>query len=199
MYKAPPPEVSSEQFYETEERRGFARGFSIQTISPMPIGWAEHVLAEGHWGQALREYMRDYNHWTVLGVLGELLPQPENRVRLADAKDANGIPVAHFNYSLCENDLALMAYAKGILAEIWDGADAQDTLTIDRYAHLVGGCRMGFSPDDSVVDADHRVWGIDNLFVVDGSVLPTQGAANPALVIMALADRAAGLLAEKRL
>ena len=56
----------------------------------------------------------------------------------------------------------------------------------------------GFSPDDSVVDANHRVWGIDNLFVVDGSVLPTQGAANPALVIMALADRAAGLLAEKR-
>jgi choline dehydrogenase-like flavoprotein len=198
MYKAPPPEVSSEQFYETDERRGFARGFSIQTISPMPIGWAEHVLAEGHWGQALREYMRDYNHWTVLGVLGELLPQPENRVRLADEKDANGMPVAHFNYSLCENDKALMAYARQIVAEIWDGADAQDTLTIDRYAHLVGGCRMGFSPDDSVVDANHRVWGVDNLFVVDGSVLPTQGAANPALVIMALADRAARLLEDKR-
>ena len=37
-----------------------------------------------------------------------------------------------------------------------------------------------------------------NLFVVDGSVLPTQGAANPALVIMALADRCARLLADKR-
>jgi choline dehydrogenase-like flavoprotein len=57
---------------------------------------------------------------------------------------------------------------------------------------------MGFSPDDSVVDANHRVWGVDNLFVVDGSVLPTQGAANPALVIMALADRAARLLEDKR-
>ena len=43
--------------------RGFARGFSIQTVSPLPIGWAEHVLADGHWGRALREYMRDYNHW----------------------------------------------------------------------------------------------------------------------------------------
>jgi choline dehydrogenase-like flavoprotein len=42
------------------------------------------------------------------------------------------------------------------------------------------------------------VWGVDNLFVVDGAVLPTQGAANPALVIMALADRCAGLLAKKR-
>src|SRR5437762_4866485 len=88
MYKAPPPEISSEQFYETDESRGFARGFSIQTIAPLPIGWAEHVLAEGHWGQSLREYMRDYNHWTVLGVLAEFLPLPENRVQLADEKDA---------------------------------------------------------------------------------------------------------------
>jgi choline dehydrogenase-like flavoprotein len=198
MYKAPPPEISSEQFYETDERRGFARGFSIQTIAPMPIGWAEHVLAEGHWGQGLREYMRDYNHWTVLGVLAEFLPQPENRVTLSDVTDANAMPVAQFNYNLCENDSAIIDYARNILHEIWDGAGAQETLTIDRYAHLVGGARMGFSPDDSVVDSSHRVWGVDNLFVVDGSVLPTQGAANPALAIMALADRCAGLLAEKR-
>ena len=45
---------------------------------------------------------------------------------------------------------------------------------------------------------NHRVWEVENLFVVDGSVLPTQGAANPALAIMALADRFANLLAEKR-
>jgi choline dehydrogenase-like flavoprotein len=57
---------------------------------------------------------------------------------------------------------------------------------------------MGFSPEDSVVDSSHRVWGFPNLFVCDGSVLPTQGSANPALVIMALADRLAGLLADKR-
>ncbi|MBV9165157.1 MAG: GMC family oxidoreductase, partial [Solirubrobacterales bacterium] len=50
MYKAPPPEISSEQFYETDPARGFARGFAIQTVSPLPIGWAEHVLADGHWG-----------------------------------------------------------------------------------------------------------------------------------------------------
>jgi hypothetical protein len=51
MYKAPPPEVSSEAFYETDRARGFARGFSIQTVSPLPIGGAEHVLADGHWGR----------------------------------------------------------------------------------------------------------------------------------------------------
>jgi choline dehydrogenase-like flavoprotein len=58
---------------------------------------------------------------------------------------------------------------------------------------------MGFSPEDSVVDANHRVWGVPNLFVCDGSVFPTQGAANPALAIMALADRLGGLLKEKEL
>jgi choline dehydrogenase-like flavoprotein len=198
MYKAPPPEVSSEQFYETDERRGFARGFSVQTVSPLPIGWAEHVLADGHWGQALREYMRDYNHWTVLGVLCELLPQAENRVTLAGERDQYGMPVANFTYSLCDNDKANIAYATKTTEEIWAGADAQDTLKIDRYAHLVGGCRMGFTPDDSVVDADLRAWEVPNLFVCDGSVFPTQGAANPALVIMALADRLGRALKHKR-
>jgi len=198
MYKAPPPEISTEQFYETDESRGFARGFAIQTISPMPIGWAEHVTAEGHWGAALREYMRDYNHWSVLGSMCELMPQAENRVTLAAEKDRYGLPVAAFSYSLCDNDKASIAFATKVMREIWEGAGAQDLLQIDRYAHLVGGCRMGFGPGDSVVDSSHRAWGIPNLFVVDGSVLPTEGAANPALVIMALADRLAKLLGEKR-
>ena len=199
MYKAPPPEVSSEQFYETDEDRGFARGFSIQTISPLPIGWAEHVIAEGHFGRALREYMRDYNHWTTIGVLNELLPQPENRVTLAEEKDPYGIPVAHFAHSRCGNDKANMEYSKRILKDILQAAGAQDTLTIQRYAHLIGGARMGTGPENSVVDADHRVWGVPNLFLADGSVCPTQGSANPALTIMALSSRLAERLATKQI
>jgi choline dehydrogenase-like flavoprotein len=198
MYKAPPPEVSSEQFYETDERRGFARGFSIQTVSPLPIGWAEHVQGDGHWGPALRAYMRDYNHWSVLGVLCELLPQAENRVTLADENDADGMPVAKFTHSMCDNDRANIAYATQTMQRIWEHAGAQDTLTIDRFAHLVGGARMGFTSQDSVIDSSHRVWGVDNVFVVDGSVLPTQGAANPALTIMALAARAAHRLTTRQ-
>src|SRR3954452_2156371 len=191
QYKAPPPEISSEQFYETDESRGFARGFSIQTVGPLPIAWAEHVLADGHWGHALREYMRDYNHWTTLGILSELLPQPGNRVTLAAEKDEHGMPVARFDYSRCANDKANVDYGTRVLERIWEAAGAQDTLTIDRTAHLVGGCRMGTRPEDSVVDADHRVWGVPTLFVADGSVMPTQGAANPALTIMALSSRLA--------
>jgi choline dehydrogenase-like flavoprotein len=195
QYKAPPPEISSEQFYETDESRGFARGFSIQTVGPLPIAWAEHVLADGHWGHALREYMRDYNHWTTLGVLCELLPEPENRVTLAGERDEHGMPVARFDYTRSANDRANIAYATGVLERIWEAAEAQDTLTIDRTAHLVGGCRMGTRPEDSVIDRDHRVWGVPNLFVADGSVMPTQGAANPALTIMALSSRLADRIA----
>jgi choline dehydrogenase-like flavoprotein len=198
MYKGPPPEVSSEDFYETDLRRGFVRGFSIQTVAPLPIGWSEHVLADGHWGRALREYMRDYNHWTVVGVLNELLAQPDNRVTLAEEKDPFGLTIARFDYSLCENDRTNVAYSTNVITDILHAADAQDILTIHRYAHLIGGARMGTSPENSVVDANQRSWAVTNLYLTDGSVCPTQGSANPALTIMALASRLGAHLANKR-
>lgn len=198
MYKAPPPEISSEDFYETDATRGFARGFSIQTVSPLPIGWAEHVLADGHWGRALREYMRDYNHWAVVGVLNELLPQADNRVTLADETDPYGLPVARFDYNLCDNDRANIDYSTKIITSVLQACEAQDVLTIHRYAHLIGGARMGTSPANSVVDANQRTWAVPNLYLSDGSVCPTQGSANPALTIMALASRLADHLAGSR-
>lgn len=195
MYKAPPPEISSEQFYETDRSRGFARGFSIQTVSPLPIGWAEHVLADGHWGRAMREYMRDYNHWSTIGVLNELLPQPDNRVTVTDDTDSYGIPIARMDYSLCDNDRANIEYSTGVITDILRSAGAQDILTIHRYAHLVGGARMGSDPQTSVIDANQRAWTVPNLFISDGSVCPTQGSANPALTIMTLASRLAERMA----
>jgi choline dehydrogenase-like flavoprotein len=191
MYKAPPPEVSSEQFYETDESRGFARGFSIQTVSPMPIAWAEHVLADGHWGRALREYMRDYNHWATIGVLNELLAHPDNRVTLADETDQYGQPVARFDYNLGDNDRRNMEYSSKVIKNILDAAGSQDVLTIQRFAHLIGGARMGQSPDESVVNSDQRIWDTPNVYITDGSACPTQGSANPALTIMAMSSRMA--------
>ncbi len=194
MYKAPPPEVSSEQFYETDPTKPYQRGFSIQTVSPLPITWAEHVAAQGHWGQTLREYMRDYVHWATLGALCELLPQPDNRVTLADETDRHGLPVAHFSYSQCDNDKQLISDATNVISDLLRAAGAQEVITIQRYAHLVGGARMAAAAEHGVIDTEHRVFGIDRLYVVDGSVMPTQGAANPALTIMALAARAADLM-----
>jgi choline dehydrogenase-like flavoprotein len=106
--------------------------------------------------------------------------------------------VARMDYSQCENDRKNIAFAKQTLHNIFEAAGAQDVLVTDRYAHLVGGCRMGSDPERSVVDSDHRTWSVPNLFIADGSVMPTQGSANPALTIMALASRLAERLALKR-
>lgn len=194
MWKAPPPEVSTEQFYETDPTKPYKRGFSVQTVSPLPITWSEHVAAQGYWGAALREYMSDYPHWACLGALCEFLPQPGNRVTLADAKDQHGLPVAQFSYSQCENDRQLLDAAQKVMEEILQAAGADEVMTIKRNAHLVGGARMAADEHDGVVDGDCRTFAVPNLLITDGSVLPTQGSANPALTIMAVAARAADRL-----
>ena len=155
MYKAPPPEVTSEQFYETDLTKPYQRGFALQNVSPLPITYAEHVSAQGHWGGVLREYMRDYNHWAVLGALCEFLPRWDNSVTLADERDRNGLPVTNFSYSLCDNDRAFEDAAQRVQEDILRAAGATETMAIKRYAHLVGGCRMATDEAHGVVNADH--------------------------------------------
>ena len=155
MYKAPPPEVSTEQFYETDPTKPYKRGFSIQTVSPLPITWAEHVAAQGHWGAALREYMSDYVHWACLGALCEFLPQPDNRVTLADEKDRYGLPVAALLLlPVRQRPGQLKAAAQTVMEHILHAAGADEVITIERYAHLVGGARMAADEQHGVVDGD---------------------------------------------
>ncbi len=191
MYKAPPPEVMTEQFYETDPSRPYKRGFTIQTVSPLPITWAEHVAGQGHWGPSLREYMRDYVHWSCLGALCEFLPQADNRVTLAEEKDQHGLPVAHFSYSQCDNDREQVKAATEVMGAILRAAGADEVITFNRYAHLVGGARMAADERHGVVDGYGRTFAVPNLLITDGSTLPTQGAVNPALTIMSVAARAA--------
>jgi choline dehydrogenase-like flavoprotein len=108
------------------------------------------------------------------------------------------LEVARLDHTQCDNDRRSIAFAKRTIRGILDAAGAQDVLGIDRYAHLVGGARMSARADDGVCDADHRIGGVPNVFVTDGSAVPTQGAANPALTIMAESSRVAEVLARKR-
>ena len=57
--------------------------------------------------------------------------------------------------------------------------------------HPLGSARMGCSPNNSVVDPDGKVWDLDNVWVADGSVLPTSLGVNPQLSIMTVATRIA--------
>jgi choline dehydrogenase-like flavoprotein len=192
MYKAPPAHALTEEFYETDPKRDFARGFAIQTVGPLPISFAKQLAnAKGAWGWSLRREMMDYNHWAAFGFLGEILPHAENRVQLAAERDRFGIPVAKTTFGLHDNDTKLIEFGKRKTMEIMSAAGATEVVQEARYAHLVGAARMGSDPATSVVDGLGRTHDVANLFVCDGSILPTQGSANPGLTIMALAARIA--------
>ena len=195
MYKAPPAHALTEEFYETDPTRDFARGFAIQTVGPLPIAFATQMMAaRGCWGWGMRRIMMDYNHWSAFGLLGEILPWPENRVTLSEETDQFGLRVAHVNFDLHDNDNKLIGFGKGKVEEVMRAAGATEIVQEARYAHLVGAARMGKDPSTSVVDAFGHTHEIANLFVCDGSILPTQGSANPGLTIQALAARTADYL-----
>ena len=63
-------------------------------------------------------------------------------------------------------------------------------LGIPTTAHILGGCTMGAGPEAGVIDKDNRVFGYENLWVCDGSMLSANLGVNPALTITALAERA---------
>ena len=136
----------------------------------------------------------DYNHWATFGVLGEILPWHDNCVSLADEKDRFGLPIPYISFNLHDNDKKLIKAGKEKVMEVMYAAGATEVVQEARYAHLVGACRMGSDPRESVVDTFGRTHDIPNLFVCDGSILPTQGSANPGLTIQALAARTADYL-----
>lgn len=57
-------------------------------------------------------------------------------------------------------------------------------------AHILGGCPMGRSAEEGVVDDRHRVFGYPNLYICDGSVIVANLGVNPSLTICALTERA---------
>jgi len=63
-------------------------------------------------------------------------------------------------------------------------------------AHILGGCPMGATPADGVVDHRGRIFGYKNLYVCDGSVLAANLGVNPSLTICAITERAMNFLPE---
>jgi len=63
--------------------------------------------------------------------------------------------------------------------------------------HQMASCRMGANQGDSVVNPENQVWGIPGLYVADASTFPTASGVNPMLTIMAIAHRAAGIIAAR--
>jgi choline dehydrogenase-like flavoprotein len=126
-----------------------------------------------------------------LKIVGEVLPHPDNRVELAEEPDALGLPLARVTFGYGEDDRKLTAHARRLMAEMLRAAGGADLFETTGTAHLMGGCPMGASHEDGVVDGAGRAWDCDNLWICDGSTMPTGGGVNPSLTIMANAERIA--------
>ena len=75
---------------------------------------------------------------------------------------------------------------------------ATETLTgIPTTAHILGGCVMGKSREEGVIDAQNRVFGYENMLVCDGSAISANPGVNPSLTITALTERAMQFIPEK--
>jgi choline dehydrogenase-like flavoprotein len=194
-FVTPPVGIMSRDPYRSNTERGFARGFLVNTYCQFPINFAQALTGSNPelWGQDLMDVLDEYAHWGLVASLGEVLPQPENRVTLADQLDDNGVPVARITFSYGENDKAIIDAERELGERVMDAAGATRVLTSDGTHHILGTARMGTDPATSVVGPDCRSHDIPNLWICDGSVFPTAGAVNPSLTIEAIATRTARL------
>jgi choline dehydrogenase len=104
----------------------------------------------------------------------------------------------------CARDVMSSAPFRPLVrSEVLPGADVQTDLEWLHYArqfgstgyHVVGTCKMGPSSDPvSVVDEKLKVHGLEGLYVVDASIMPTLPSANTAAATMAIAEKGADLI-----
>jgi choline dehydrogenase-like flavoprotein len=179
--------------YGTQPGRDHLRGWLFNSYAQMPINFATSLVSSNQdlWGDDLVDVLDEYAHWGLLASLGEVLPNPDNRVTLAGDSDQFGVPVAEVTFSYGDNDRALIDAILADAARVMDAAGADRLLFSGGNHHVLGTCRMGDDPATSVVDRDCRSHDVPNLWICDGSVFPTVGAVNPSLTIQAIATRTA--------
>ncbi|MEM6626457.1 MAG: GMC family oxidoreductase, partial [Pseudomonadota bacterium] len=151
-------------------------------------------------------------------IRAEQAPNAASRIRLSARKDRFGLPLADLDWRFCELDKrsvkALMQTLKTEYQRLgWGDVEVSAWLDdpsvnwkmdplisshpIGGYHHM-GGTRMASHPSAGVVDANCRMFESPNLYIASSSVFPTGGWANPTLTIIALAERLAVHLLEKR-
>jgi choline dehydrogenase-like flavoprotein len=178
-------------------------GMIANDYVPTPVLTYRYLRAAGLIGlrgSAMKTAMRQLNPrmQRVVGPVQEMT-SAESRVRLDPrVVDHLGNPVARLSGRLHPEDHRIQRFLGERAAE-WLAASGAVTTVLwgprpDAYGpssgqHQAGTCRMGTDPARSVCDIDGRIWGQDNLRVIDGSLQVTNGGVNPVLTIYANAMR----------
>ena len=128
----------------------------------------------------------------LTGII-EDLPDPANRVGVG----ASGQPTLRHRFSAYDRERGrrLSHLMVAILKQAGAAACmAKDFPSDEHMAHQCGTLRCGTAPDHAVLDPDCRLFGQENVFVVDGSFFPTALGVGPALTILANALRVAAVV-----
>jgi choline dehydrogenase-like flavoprotein len=170
------------------------QGFNenTQLVSDALAAFLEHSLGRG----------------LSVTFMANQVPVKTNRIELhPSVKDKWGRPVAYIIKDFHPHDVVLMNKLSGYCRRILEQGGVTDEIgsgavfgrdELARCAnHILGGARFGTDPTDSVLDPDCKAWAFDNLYVTDGSFMPTSGGANPTLTIQANAFRVADILAAR--
>jgi choline dehydrogenase-like flavoprotein len=203
-YKSIPATRVIHDFYQIDPNQGFYGGGGIDARSAtegMPLASAYYggPPDEPGWGGAFKANLKEYfTHTAAFVGHTTSLPQPTNSVSLdPELKDKWGRPALRTTYMDHADDLKTMEFIHQRAMELLDAAGAKKTWGEfpaegqRGSVHLLGTCRMGDDPKNSVVDRYNRAHDVPNLFICDGSSLVTSGRGQPTMTIMALAFRAA--------
>src|SRR5882762_531929 len=176
-----------------DPRRGFVGGYRLELLT-LDLPTFPLVGLPYGWGRDFASIMENYRNMAGMLVNGEDLPRADNRITLSlTRKDAYGLPVAHIHCDPHANDLAMRAHATRQGQKIYEAVGAKRTVVsgMTPATHQMGTARMSHDPGQGVTNAYGRAHEVPNLFISDGSVQTTAGAANPTLTIVALVLRQA--------
>jgi len=150
------------------------------------------------WGQPLIDELNLLRTKGGVGFsfTGESMSVYDNRVELdPQIKDKWGLPVARTFYEHHDYDLELSNYAINKIAEVLEHGGAEITNKFPQYrynsgyGHNHGTLRAGRDSHASVLDANCQSHEVKGLYVLDCSFMPTSGASNPTLTLLANAYR----------
>lgn len=145
----------------------------------------ESWLAAHAPGFGLDEVSRHSVDWWLTT---EDLPRPDNRVTV-DSRGSGRTVLTVRQAGAVEGHM-LYSALRTMLRDTGEHYEfPSKEMGIDAVAHQAGTARMGDDPATSVVDANLKAHDLDNLYICDTSVFPSIGAVNPALTVMALANR----------
>jgi choline dehydrogenase-like flavoprotein len=173
--------------------RGFAGGYHLE-LAMLDLPTFPLIGMPYGWGRDFTSVIDNYRNMAGMLVNGEDLPRPDNRITLSKTvKDSSGLPAAHIHCDPHPNDLAMLAHATGRGRKIYEAVGAKRTVVsaVPPSTHQMGTARMSHDPEQGVTNEYGRTHEVPNLFISDGSVQTTAGAANPTLTIVSLVLRQA--------